>query len=103
LNRVSVTSSRASYSDAPRAADGSYTYGKPNDEYFAGSTISLSMENGNQHSHRAAEERSSLVLPVLRWATPADFSNGGEVNITVTPNGHDTWKIQSLPSISVCK
>ena len=37
-----------------------------------------------------------LPLPVLRLATVGDFSNGGEVKITINPNGHDTWKIQNF-------
>ncbi len=41
----------------------------------------------------------SLPIPVMRPPVLADFTNGGKIHIKITPNGHDTWKIQSFKII----
>jgi len=69
---------------------------RPNDEYFAGSSITLPMKTEASIPTGQMKQVGALPLPVLRYATVGDFSNGGEVKITINPNGHDTWKIQTL-------
>ena len=40
--------------------------------------------------------KGSLPLPEMRPPVLADFSNGGRIHISISPNGHDTWKIQNF-------
>ncbi|HVZ96193.1 MAG TPA: thiol-activated cytolysin family protein [Chitinophagaceae bacterium] len=40
--------------------------------------------------------KGSLPLPEMRPPVLADFSNGGRIHISITPNGHDTWNIQNF-------
>jgi hypothetical protein len=70
----------------------------PNDEYIAGSSITLPIPTQMSIPTGQTTKVGSLILPVLRYATVADFSNGGELKITIVPNDahNDIWKIQTI-------
>jgi hypothetical protein len=71
----------------------------PSDEYMPGTSISVPVPTQTSIPTGQTTKVGYLTLPVLRWATVADFSNGGELKITLDPtqNGHnDIWKIQSI-------
>ena len=68
---------------------------RPNDEYYAGASVSFPMKMEVSAPTGETKLNGSLPLPVLREANISDFSNGGEVRIKIQPNGHDTWKIQT--------
>jgi hypothetical protein len=84
----------ANYNNAPHT-NGALP-ARPNDEYFSGSSVTLPMKTEASIPTGQMTQIGALPLPVLRYATPGDFANGGEVKITINPNGHDTWKIQTL-------
>jgi hypothetical protein len=95
----------ASYSDAPpksaRPQGGIQVVlgSAPNDEYIAGTSISLQIPVQTSIPTGQTMKVGNLTLPVTRYATVADFSNGGELKITLDPtqNGHDDiWKIQTI-------
>jgi hypothetical protein len=70
----------------------------PSDEYIAGSSISLPIPTQMSIPTGQTTKVGSLTLPVLRYATVADFSSGGELKITIFPNDshNDIWKIQTI-------
>jgi hypothetical protein len=85
----------AAYSDVQPTPTG-LPPGRPNDEYYAGSSITLPMNTQMSIPTGQTMKVGALILPVLRYATVADFSNGGKVKIMINPNGHDTWKISTI-------
>ncbi len=71
----------------------------PPDEYIAGTSISVPLPTHMSVPTGQTTKVGNLVLPVLRWATIADFSNGGELKISLGPyqtNHNDIWKIQTI-------
>jgi hypothetical protein len=71
----------------------------PSDEYIAGTSISLPIPTQMCIPTGQTMKVGNLTVPALRYATVADFSNGGELKITLnsTSNGHnDIWKIQTI-------
>jgi hypothetical protein len=90
----------ASYYDGPKANGALMAWAnKPFDEYMAGTSISLPVPTQMSVPTGQTTRVGNLTLPVLRWAAVADFSNGGELKITLdrTMNGHnDIWKIQTI-------
>src|SRR5450755_3739938 len=70
----------------------------PNDEYIAGSSITLPIPTQMSIPTGQMTKVGAFTLPVLRYATVADFSNGGELKITIVPNDthNDIWKIQTI-------
>ncbi len=83
----------ATYNNIP---NGKGFVGRPNDEYYAGASVSLPMIMETSVPTGEIKLKGSLPLPVLREANISDFSSGGEVRIKIQPNGHDTWKIQTV-------
>lgn len=83
----------ATYNNIP---NGRGFVGRPNDEYYAGASVTLPMIMEASVPTGEIKLNGSLPLPVLREANISDFSNGGEVRIKIQPNGHDTWKIQTV-------
>ena len=71
-------------------------YAATKDEYFVGETVTLPMTTEASVPTGEIKQVGVLPLPVLREATPADFSGGGDVRIQINPNGHDTWKIATV-------
>jgi hypothetical protein len=93
--------SAASNYDGPKTAAQAFAAhynAGPNDEYIAGSSISLPIPTQASIPTGQMTNAGSLPLPVLRYATVADFSNGGELKITIFPNDahNDIWKIQTI-------
>lgn len=86
--------SASNYSDAQKTPTG--FVGRPNDEYFTGSSVTLPMAVQASVPTGEVKLSGSLPLPVLRDATPADFNPTGEIKISINPDGHDTWKITTL-------
>ncbi len=84
----------AMYTDVPVTPTG--LPARPNDVYYAGSSISLPMKTQTSIPTTQMTKMEGIDVPVFRYATLADFSNGGEVKIIINPNGHDTWKIQTI-------
>jgi hypothetical protein len=82
----------ATYNNIPNSTFPS----RPNDEYYAGASVSFPMKIEASVPTGETKLKGSLPLPVLREANISDFSNGGEVRIKIQPNGHDTWKIQTV-------
>lgn len=85
----------ATYNDAPPVNSLGYQ-GRPNDTYFAGSSVSMPMKTQLSIPTGQTMKVGAFTVPDLRYATVGDFSNGGEVKITINPNGHDTWKISTI-------
>jgi len=92
----------ASWNDGPKSPSqefmAHYNMG-PSDEYIAGSSISVPIPTQTSIPTGQTIKVGSLTVPVLRYATVADFSSGGELKITIYPtaNGHeDIWKVQSI-------
>jgi hypothetical protein len=92
----------AYYYDGPKSPDAAfdihYNLG-PSDEYIAGSSISVPIPTQTSIPTGQTMKVGSLTVPVLRYASVADFSSGGELKITLAPtlNGHnDIWKIQTI-------
>ena len=93
--------SAASNYDGPKTAAQAFAAhynAGPNDEYIAGSSITLPIPTQVSVPTGQMTNVGYLPLPVLRYATLADFSNGGELKITIFPyNAHnDIWKIQTI-------
>ena len=70
----------------------------PNDEYIAGSSITLPIPTQMSIPTGQTTKIGAFTVPVLRYATAEDFSNGGELKITIVPNDahNDIWKIQTI-------
>lgn len=85
----------ASYADVAISNTG-MPLGRPNDEYYAGSSVTLPMQTLMSIPTDQTMKVGAFTVPVLRYATPADFSNGGEVLVIIDPNGHDTWKVSTI-------
>jgi hypothetical protein len=91
----------AYYNDGPKSPSqefaAHYNMG-PNDEYIAGSSISVPIPTQMSIPTGQTTKLGAFTLPVLRYATVADFSNGGELKITIVPNDahNDIWKIQTI-------
>jgi hypothetical protein len=66
-------------------------------EYFPGDneTVPITLEASIPTGQ--VTMKGSLPLPVLREAEVSDFNGGGgTVQITIMPNGHDKWNINSF-------
>lgn len=92
----------ANYNDGPKsptqALQAHYNMG-PSDEYIGGSSISVPIPTQMSIPTGQTMKIGNIDVPALRYATVADFSNGGELKITIAPtlNGHnDVWKIQTI-------
>lgn len=92
----------AYYYDGPKSPDAAfeihYNLG-PSDEYISGSSISVPIPIETSIPTGQTMKVGAITVPVLRYATVADFSSGGELKITIAPtlNGHDDiWKIQTI-------
>jgi hypothetical protein len=92
----------ANWNDGPKTPSqelmAHYNMG-PSDEYMAGTSISIPVPTQVSVPTGQTTKVGSLILPQLRFATLADFSNGGELKITLgnTLNGHnDIWKVQTI-------
>lgn len=92
----------ANYNDGPKsptqALEAHYNMG-PSDEYISGSSISVPIPTQMSIPTGQTMKVGAITMPVLRFATVADFSSGGELKITLssTLNGHnDIWKIQTI-------
>ncbi len=71
-----------------------YVNNSNTDEYAANESDPVQMTAGTPTGE--IKYQGSLPLPVMRAPVLNDFSNGGKLHISITPNGHDTWKIQTL-------
>jgi len=69
---------------------------RPNDEFYAGASVSLPMTTEASIPTTQMRQAGGILIPVMRQATLADFNSQGEVKIRILPNGHDTWKLQTL-------
>ena len=69
---------------------------RPNDEFYAGASVSLPMTTEASIPTTQMKQAGGILIPVMRQAALADFYNQGEVKIQIAPNGHDTWKMQTL-------
>ena len=69
---------------------------RPNDEFYAGASVSLPMTLQASVPTGEMKQAGGIPIPLMRQADLADFNNQGEVKIQIVPNGHDTWKMQTL-------
>ena len=75
-----------------------YVNNSNGDEYAKYESVPVEMSAGTPTGE--IKLQGSLPLPVMRPPTLEDFAkNGGRIHITITPNGHDTWKIQNFKII----
>jgi hypothetical protein len=82
----------ATYNNVPNSTFPS----RPNDEFYAGASVSLPMTTEASIPTTQMKQAGGILIPIMRQATLADFNNQGEVKIRIQPNGHDTWKLQTL-------
>ena len=82
----------ATYNNVPNSTFPS----RPNDEFYAGASVSLPMTTEASIPTTQMKQAGGILIPVMRQAALADFNNQGEVKIRIQPDGHDTWKLQTL-------
>lgn len=74
-----------------------YIVGTTMGEYFPGDNETVPIALDASVPTGQVTMKGSLPLPVLREAEVSDFNGrGGTVEMLISPNGHDTWKINSF-------